>query len=229
MVELSSSCASVQRWYAKWESTLQALAPTMAALHRAQKVGPCPRDRAAAAYIGGAANPARDVSLRTIDPNHFTIVNVATGATLEQIEESKAFWEVYDGAVYMFQGRSFLCRRVDLTTRIAEVSPSDVRYYTTTVDYQDIHVVGGHVAYTQPPAGAHPATSARCNEAAVTLRFMGFVRIWRGSGVTFDHVRLFLPDVQFVTQAAYVRCDRWSPFCFGELCSSCASSKLPVH
>jgi Domain of unknown function (DUF1998) len=40
----------------------------------------------------------------------------------------------------------------------------------------------------------------------VTLRFLGFVRIWRGSGIAFDHVRLFLPDVQFATQAAYVRC-----------------------
>ena len=27
----------------------------------------------------------------------------AGGEILEEIEESKAFWEVYDGAVYMFQ------------------------------------------------------------------------------------------------------------------------------
>ncbi len=30
-------------------------------------------------------------------------VQAAGGEILEEIEESKAFWEVYDGAVYMFQ------------------------------------------------------------------------------------------------------------------------------
>jgi hypothetical protein len=75
--------------------------------------------------------------------------------------------QVYDGAVYMFQGRPFLCRRVDTATRVAEVAPADVRYYTTTVDFQDIHVIGGNVAYTQPLLQQYPATSACCNEAVV--------------------------------------------------------------
>ena len=156
------------------------------------------------------------------------------GEVIETIEESKAFWEVYDGAVYMFQGRPFLCRRLDLGSRVAEVAPADVRYYTTTIDYQDVHVLGGTVAY--PPASvghvgtgdaaaagtghAHAPvaagaqseatvrlpTSAASGDAVVTLRFMGFMRIWRGSGIAFDAVRLFLPDVQFATEAAFVRC-----------------------
>ena len=195
---------------------VQALHTAAAALHRAQQIGPHPNDPDHAyGYIGGAANPARGVSLRTIDPHHYDIVNVASGAVIEQIEESKAFWEIYDGAVYMFQGRPFLCRKVDISARRAEVAPADVRYYTTTIDYCDIHVVGGRVAYTQPLLRQCPATSAICNEAAVTLRFVGFVRIWRGSGTTFDAVRLFLPDVQFTTQAAYVRCDHHLPFSRG--------------
>lgn len=45
-------------------------------------------------------------SLRAIDPERFAIVNEAAGGTvLEEIEESKAFFEVYDGAVYMYQVR----------------------------------------------------------------------------------------------------------------------------
>jgi DEAD/DEAH box helicase domain-containing protein len=55
-------------------------------------------------YIGHKDNPAQQISLRAIDPERFSIVNEADGgAVLEEIEESKAFFEVYDGAVYMYQ------------------------------------------------------------------------------------------------------------------------------
>ncbi len=43
-------------------------------------------------------------SLRAIDPERFAIVDESLGgALLEEIEESKAFFEVYDGAVYLYQ------------------------------------------------------------------------------------------------------------------------------
>ena len=55
-------------------------------------------------YTGPHDSPAAHISLRAIDPERFSIVNEAAGGeVLEEIEESKAFWEVYDGAVYLFQ------------------------------------------------------------------------------------------------------------------------------
>ena len=36
----------------------------------------------------------------------------------------------------------------------------------------------------------------------MTTRWMGFHRIWHGSGQVFDTVDLFLPDVQFPTQVS---------------------------
>lgn len=47
--------------------------------------------------------PAAAISLRAIDPERYAIVNEEDGDVIEEIEESKAFYEVYDGAVYMFQ------------------------------------------------------------------------------------------------------------------------------
>ena len=59
-------------------------------------------------YVGSQSNPAASVSLRAIDPERYVIVNEAdNGAVLEEIEESKAFYEVYDGAVYMYQVSAF--------------------------------------------------------------------------------------------------------------------------
>lgn len=50
---------------------------------------------------------------------------------------------MYDGAVYMFQGRPYLCRKLNLGERVALVRPADVKYYTKTRDYTDVHVTGG--------------------------------------------------------------------------------------
>ena len=36
----------------------------------------------------------------------------AGGEVLEEIEESKAFFEVYDGAVYLYQVSLFPCQRL---------------------------------------------------------------------------------------------------------------------
>ena len=60
--------------------------------------------------LGPQSNPAASVSLRAIDPERYIIVNEAEGgAVMEEIEESKAFYEVYDGAVYMYQVSCLSC------------------------------------------------------------------------------------------------------------------------
>lgn len=59
-----------------------------------------------------------------------------------------------------------------------------------------------------PPAGskfAYPlkassGPSASCESCLVTVRFLGFHRVWQGSGEVFDTVDLFLPDQQYETQ-----------------------------
>ncbi len=45
------------------------------------------------------------------------------------------------------QGRSYLCRRLDLVSRVAVVRPADLKYYTKTRDFCDVHVTGGRAAF----------------------------------------------------------------------------------
>ena len=47
-----------------------------------------------------------------------------------------------DGAVYMHQGRTFLCKKLDLSGRVAVVRPADVKYYTKLKDFTDVHITG---------------------------------------------------------------------------------------
>lgn len=61
---------------------------------------------------------------------------------------------------------------------------------------------------TTPAPNTSPAPlrmAATFAGATVSVRFLGFTRIWRGSGIAFDKVALFLPDVEYETETAYVR------------------------
>lgn len=237
-------------------------------------------------YCGPDRSPAPRVSLRTIDPERFVVVDAASGRVLEEVEASKAFYSVYDGAVYLHQGATYLCTGLDLRARVARVRPARPKYFTSVRDALDVHVTGGRVAYPTPrealaaiaarrggggpqqpkpepkpelepepgagagaagddvkreepkeeggaeseglggdgdgggdgddgagagaapqqPRGASNASStAVCESAVVTVRFLGYHRVEHGSGRVFDTVELFLPDARWETQASYVR------------------------
>jgi DEAD/DEAH box helicase domain-containing protein len=72
-------------------------------------------------YAGGLENPARSVSLRCVDQRRVAVWDESTKRVLEELEASKAFFHVYDGAVYMHQARTYLCRRLDLVSGVALV------------------------------------------------------------------------------------------------------------
>ena len=71
----------------------------------------------------GKDHPAARVSLRSTDPDAFTIVDATTGSVLGLVERSRAYTTVHEGAVYLHRGESFLVRELDLTTLHAVVEP----------------------------------------------------------------------------------------------------------
>ncbi|KAG7666576.1 hypothetical protein KSW81_000350 [Nannochloris sp. 'desiccata'] len=166
-------------------------------------------------YTGSAKNPASTITLRAIDPGKFSIIDeTADNKVLEEVEETKVFYQVHDGSTYFYQGRTYLCRKLDLDAKVALVRPVDVKYYTKSVDYTAVQVIGGgesafpSARVDSSTSSASPLvlpTSARASACTVTTRWLGFVRIWRGTGEVFDSVDLFLPDVQYETEAAYLR------------------------
>ena len=60
--------------------------------------------------------------------------------------------------------------------------------------------VQSSAVHVQAHGEGETLTAARCDECEVTTRWLGFYRVWQGSGEVFDTVDLFLPDVQFNTQ-----------------------------
>ncbi|CAI7833261.1 unnamed protein product, partial [Closterium sp. NIES-53] len=111
-------------------------------------------------YIGEGKRPAQFVPVRAIDPNTYAVVETRSGRVLEEIEENKAFFVLYEGAVYLQQGRTFLVTSLDLEKREARCVRADVRYYTKTIDMVTVTIMGGTLAFPYPHMPSAKAASA---------------------------------------------------------------------
>lgn len=94
-------------------------------------------------YIGPQKLPSQAVNIRAIETVRYSVIDQKKEQVLEEIEESKAFFQVYDGAVYLRQGKTYLVEKLDLSSKTAFCKEADLKYYTKTRDYTDIHVIGG--------------------------------------------------------------------------------------
>eukprot|EP00798_Chlamydomonas_sp_ICE-L_P008043 gene8043-1277_t len=48
-------------------------------------------------------------------------------------------------------------------------------------------------------------STVKCESAVVVIRFIGFSRVWQGTGEVFDNVDLALPDIVYETVASFIR------------------------
>ncbi|KAK9105190.1 hypothetical protein Scep_022034 [Stephania cephalantha] len=157
-------------------------------------------------YIGHEKNPSRAVSLRAIESEKYKVIDHKRNEVLEEIEESRAFFQIYEGAVYMHQGKTYIVKSLDLAAKIALCQEADLKYYTRTRDYTDVYVVNGNLAYPTKVSGMQQSrANAQANNCQVTTTWFGFYRIWRGSREIFDAVELSLPKYTYKSHAVWIR------------------------
>ncbi|KAK9114387.1 hypothetical protein Syun_021184 [Stephania yunnanensis] len=157
-------------------------------------------------YIGHEKNPSHAVSLRAIESEKYKVFDHKRNEVLEEIEESRAFFQIYEGAVYMHQGKTYIVKSLDLAAKIALCQEADLKYYTRTRDYTDVYVVNGNVAYPTKVSGMQQSrANAQANNCQVTTTWFGFYRIWRGSREIFDAVELSLPKYTYESHAVWIR------------------------
>ena len=65
--------------------------------------------------------PAMRVSLRAEDQRKCTIMLAGTQIILEEMEEARAQFQIFEGAVYLRQGRTYVVSRYDSETQLAQV------------------------------------------------------------------------------------------------------------
>ncbi|CAN6277306.1 unnamed protein product [Urochloa humidicola] len=160
-----------------------------------------------------ADGESRAVSIRAIEHDRYKVIDKQGYRVLEEIEESKAFFQVYEGAVYMHQGHSYLVERLDHSSRTAYCrAAADVKYYTKIQYHTEITVLLEGEAALLPPAAttsASSSTTAQANNCKVTTEWVSFDRVWKSSNNVFSGSTVVdLPPYSFDTQAAWVSIPR---------------------
>ncbi|KAK3390458.1 hypothetical protein B0H63DRAFT_115439 [Podospora didyma] len=87
--------------------------------------------------------PSRFVSIRDTEEDHFAIIDVTHGrnVVLEELEASRASFTIYDGAIFLHQGDTYLVRDFDPDKKMARVEKVKVDWTTTQRDFTDIDPV----------------------------------------------------------------------------------------
>jgi DEAD/DEAH box helicase domain-containing protein len=145
----------------------------------------------------GRQSPHRAVDIRSASGHLFSIVIEDTGELLGTVDESRAYYHVHPGAVYLHQGEQFEVRNLDLQTRVALVDRVDPDYYTQSRDTTDIEVV---VADEESRTGDVPTFYGTVR---VTNQVVGFVRKHVATGETLEVVPLAMPPQDLETKAVW--------------------------
>ncbi|EGO21629.1 hypothetical protein SERLADRAFT_451651 [Serpula lacrymans var. lacrymans S7.9] len=91
--------------------------------------------------------PAKHVSIRGAEEEKYTVVDItkvtAEGGPkiIEEVELSRALFEIYEGGVFMHQGLTFIVTEISHDSKIARVMRADVNWITSPRDYTDIDAV----------------------------------------------------------------------------------------
>jgi DEAD/DEAH box helicase domain-containing protein len=166
------------------------------AVARLEKQGRLARRRGLWHHVG-RQSPHRAVDIRSASGRLFSIVIEETGELLGTVDESRAYYHVHPGAVYLHQGEQFEVRSLDAATRVALVNRVDPDYYTQSRDTTDIEVV---VADEVGRTGEVPTFYGTVR---VTNQVVGFVRKHVATGETLEVVPLAMPAQELETKAVW--------------------------
>ena len=84
--------------------------------------------------------PSHHVSIRDTEDEHFAIIDTThnRNVVLEELEASRATFTLYDGAIFLHQGTTYLVRDFNPARHLARVERVKVDWITQQRDYTDI-------------------------------------------------------------------------------------------
>jgi ATP-dependent helicase YprA (DUF1998 family) len=120
----------------------------------------------AGARLGCTAkkSPATKFSIRNMDNtgSYRVVVGHGTGGsrTLETMEYTMAMLKLYEGAVYMHEGQTYVVAQFDQGHKEARVQRNDVSYYTEPRDHTKVLLLGRSAARELNAPFQHSASHA---------------------------------------------------------------------
>lgn len=155
-------------------------------------------ERTPAGYVWkGRDYPAARVSLRSGDPEAFTIVDTSTGSLLGLVERERAYSTVHEGAVYLHLGEQYLVEALDHEARVALVSPARVDWYTQAKRETETTIE------ERARIEARLGVELFFGRISVSEQVVGYARRSVRDGSTIDVVPLLMPETTFETEGIW--------------------------
>src|SRR6478735_7602141 len=145
----------------------------------------------------GKDHPAAHISLRSSEPDAFSIVDGSIGAVLGVVERSRAYSTVHEGAVYLHMGESFLVRELNLNTMYAVVEPFNGLWYTQAKKDTMTQIIEPRRAEWRL------GMEVFFGEIEVTEQVVAYERKTLSSQERIELVPLELPPTTFATEAIW--------------------------
>ncbi|MBI4187054.1 MAG: DEAD/DEAH box helicase [Chloroflexi bacterium] len=143
------------------------------------------------------AYPAQNVSIRSASGENFALINASNGSILETIEASVALFQIHPGAIYLHQGEPYLVTELNLDSRTARARPTEVSYYTQTMEITGLHVLN---VMRQKSSGQ---TGVYLGDVEVTTTVVGFKKKAQFTEEVIGEEPLDLPPQHFPTVALW--------------------------
>ncbi|EEQ92202.1 DEAD/DEAH box helicase [Blastomyces dermatitidis ER-3] len=111
-------------------------------------------------------HPSKCVAIRDTEDNHYAIIDTTNNrnAVIEEIEESRVFFSIYEGGIFFHQGNPYMVKELNTDRRFARVVRVHVDWTTQQRDFTDIDPV-------------ETEAIRRISASANTKAFFGAIRI----------------------------------------------------
>jgi DEAD/DEAH box helicase domain-containing protein len=145
----------------------------------------------------GRDYPAARISLRSGDPEAFTVVDGDTGDVLGLVERERAYGTIHEGAIYLHLGEQHLVLALDLDARVAVVTRTAVDWYTQASKETTTAIEASLRRERRLGVELH------FGRVTVTEQVVGYQRRSIRGGETLETVPLVMPETTFTTEAIW--------------------------
>ncbi|KAI9800842.1 MAG: hypothetical protein M1825_003625 [Sarcosagium campestre] len=146
--------------------------------------------------------PSRLVAIRDTEDGHFAVIDTTHGrnTVLEEVEPSRAFFTIYEGGIFLHQGRTYLVREFNPDQKLAKVELVRVDWTTQQREYTDIDPIE-----TEAIRRIGGGSSSRAFYGTIRVRTVvfGFFKLDRRRRI-LDAVSIDVPPIEIQSKGMWL-------------------------
>ncbi|MCD6405023.1 MAG: DEAD/DEAH box helicase [Planctomycetes bacterium] len=156
-------------------------------------------------YLSSPDFPAAGLNLRLVSSDTYEIVDITDHkpTVIGNVDSISAPELVYPGAVYLHEGTSYLCERLDVENKVAAVRRGEVDYYTQPILASAVKVASTGESRRQK------SYEAFLGDIDVTWATVGLKKIRFLTQEMIGQGELDLPEQTLVTRAVWIMPHQW--------------------